>query len=250
MVKFVGADPAEARPSSAGLGAQDHGRLHAHRRNTRRLTLSATRTVVTHGLQRKILQDLYHWFMTVSWLTLIAWLAAYFTAFNLLFACVYTLAPGCIANLNPAGFWGNFFFSVETFATVGYGDMHPQTLYGHVFGSIEIFMGVISMALMTGAMFARFSRPRARFLFARYGVVHPMNGRPTLMFRTANARQNIVMEASAQLRLVRNSVTAEGYHYRQIVDLPLVRRENPIFLLGWNLMHALDADSPLAGETP
>lgn len=210
----------------------------------------SSRTVVTHGLQREVLLDLYHSFMTVSWPTLIVSFAVFFVTFNLLFALLYSLSPGSIANLNPPGFWGNFFFSIETFATVGYGDMHPQTVYGHIFGGIEIFLGMLSMALMTGAMFARFSRPRARFLFARYGVVRPMDGRLTLMFRAANARQNIIMEASAQLRLLRDAVTTEGYRYRRIVDLPLVRSQHPVFLLGWNLMHVLDANSALTGETP
>jgi len=249
MVKSANATTADSPRRPPGHAAQERAPARANQRNTRRLVLSS-RTIVTHGLQRKVLQDLYHLFMTVSWPSLIGWLAAYFFAFNVLFAILYSLVPGCISNVNPEGFWGNFFFSFETFATVGYGDMHPQTLYGHVIGSVEIFVGVISMALLTGAMFARFSRPRARFLFARYGVVHPMDGRPTLMFRAANARQNIIMEASAQLRLMRDAMTAEGYRYRRIVDLPLVRSEHPIFLLGWNLMHVLDANSPLAGETP
>jgi len=234
---------------AATKAGQERSPRRASRQHSRRLVLSS-RTIVTHGLQRKVFQDLYHSFMTISWPELIGWLAAYFFAFNLLFAFIFFLVPGCITNLNPPGFWGNFFFSVETFATVGYGDMHPQTLYGHVFGAIEIFVGLLSVALMTGGMFARFSRPRARFLFARYGVVRPMDGRPTLMFRAANARQNIIMEASAQLRLLRDAVTEEGYRYRRIVDLPLVRSQNPVFLLGWNLMHVLDANSPLAGETP
>jgi inward rectifier potassium channel len=127
--------------------------------------------------------------------------------------------------------------------------MHPQTPYGHVLGGIEIFVGMMSMALMTGAMFARFSRPRARFLFARYGVVRPIEGRQTLMLRAANARQNVILEASAQLRLMRDAVTAEGYRIRRIYDLPLVRSQHPIFLLGWVLMHVIDDASPLAGET-
>ena len=130
--------------------------------------------------------------------------------FDILFGCLYDAVPGCIANLNPPGFLGAFFFSVETLATVGYGDMHPQTLYGHAVAMIEIFVGLMMLALITGLMFARFSRPRARFLFARYAVVRPIDGKLTLMFRAANARQNVVQEASAQLRMMRDEVTARG----------------------------------------
>ena len=139
---------------------------------------------------------------------------------------------------------------METLATVGYGDMHPQTSYGHVIAMIEIFIGLMMLALITGLMFARFSRPRARFLFAKHAVVRPIDGKPTLMFRAANARQNVVQEASAQLRMLRDDVTEEGFRIRRIIDLPLVRSQHPVFSLGWNIMHVIDETSPLAAQTP
>ena len=187
--------------------------------------------------------------MTVSWLRIFGTFAAFFFVFNLLFAGVYSLQADDIADLNPSGYWGRFFFSVETLATVGYGDMHPQSLFAHTVASIEIFVGLMSLALITGMMFARFSRPTARFMFARYAVIRPLDGRLTLMLRAANARQNIVMEASAQLRLLRDEVTPEGVRFRRIQDLALVRHRHPVFLFGWTLLHVIDAASPLAGET-
>jgi len=187
--------------------------------------------------------------MTISWPTLFATLAAVFFALNVLFGSLYSLQPGSIANLNPAGFWGAFFFSIETSATVGFGDMHPQTMYGHAVASIEIFCSITSIALITGVMFARFSRPRARILFARHAVLRPIDGKPTLMLRAANARQNVIVEATAHLRLVRREVSSEGFKIRRILDLALVRDHNPLFALGWTLMHVIDETSPLAGET-
>jgi inward rectifier potassium channel len=127
--------------------------------------------------------------------------------------------------------------------------MHPQTLYGHVVAMTEIFVGLMMLALITGLMFARFSRPRARFLFARNAVVRPIDGKLTLMFRTANARQNVVQEASAELRILRDAVTEEGYRIRRITDLPLVRAQHPAFSLGWTIMHVIDGASPLRTET-
>src|SRR5665811_1381986 len=96
------------------------------------------REVFTEGLSPAVVNDLFHHFMTVSWPRLFGTLAVFFLAFDLLFGFLYHLAPGCIANLSPPGFAGAFFFSVETLATVGYGDMHPQTLYGHVVAMAEI----------------------------------------------------------------------------------------------------------------
>jgi inward rectifier potassium channel len=187
--------------------------------------------------------------MTVRWPVLFAGFGAFFLAFNLAFAALYSLEPGSIANLNPPGYLGYFFFSVETLATVGYGDMHPQTVYGHSIAAVQIFIGMVYLALLTGVVFARFSRPRARFLFAAVGIVRPLDGRITLMFRAANARQNAIVEANARLRLVYDWVSSEGYQLRRILDLALVRNEQPVFVLGWSLMHVIDASSPLAGQT-
>ena len=215
----------------------------------RRAGLPGGRQVVTYGLPIRPWQDLYHLFMTLSWPRLFASYAGFFALFNVVFAALYDLQPGDVANLNPAGYWGRFFFSVETLATVGYGDMHPQTVYAHVIASIEIFTGLMSLALITGMMFARFSRPTARILFARQAVIRLFDGKRTLMLRAANERQNVIMEATAQLRLVRDEQTAEGYRMRRIYDLPLRRSEQPVFLFGWSLMHVIDEASPLAGAT-
>lgn len=172
-----------------------------------------------------------------------------FFFFDLLFGFLYYLSPGCIAKLNPPGFAGDFFFSVETLATVGYGEMHPATFYGHLIAMIEIFVGLMSLALITGLMFARFSRPQARFLFTKNAVVRPIAGKPTLIFRAANERQNVVQDASARLSLLRDELTEEGYRIRRIVDLPLLRSQHPMFTLGWTIMHVIDDASPLSSDT-
>jgi inward rectifier potassium channel len=207
------------------------------------------REIFTQGLSREVWHDLFHHFMTVSWPRLFATLASFFLVFDTLFGFLYHLVPGCIANLNPPGFAGAFFFSVETLATVGYGDMHPQTLYGHSVAMAEIFVGLMSLALITGIMFARFSRPRARFLFTKNLVVRPIDGKLTLLIRAANQRQNVVQDASAQLRMLRDEVTAEGFRIRRVLDLPLVRSQHPMFFLGWTVMHLIDHASPLKAET-
>jgi len=236
------------RPSSK---AASHG--HSAGRHRRpagtRLVKLGTREIITEGNVRPLFHDLFHHFMTVSWPRLFATLAGFFLAFDLLFGFLYHLVPGCIANLNPPGFAGAFFFSVETLATVGYGDMHPQTFYGHVIAMMEIFVGLMSLAVITGIMFARFSRPQARFLFTRNAVVRPIDGKRTLLFRAANQRQNVVQDASARLRMLRDEVTEEGFRIRRVIDLPLLRSQHPMFVLGWTIMHVIDDTSPLSTET-
>jgi inward rectifier potassium channel len=208
------------------------------------------REVLVYGMPIKTWGDFYHSALTMRWPTFFASLAALFLLLNGVFACLYQLGAKPIANQYPDGFLGAFFFSVETLATVGYGDMHPQTLYAHIIATLEIFVGMSGIALGTGLVFARFSRPRAKIMFARNVVVHPIEGRMTLMARAANARQNVIAEAEAKLRLIRVETSSDGYRLRRIHDLKLVRDQHPLFTLGWNLMHVIDETSPLYGVTP
>ncbi|HKT96465.1 MAG TPA: ion channel [Paraburkholderia sp.] len=208
-----------------------------------------SREILVYGMPVQTWRDFYHYALQMRWPTFFASLAGLFILLNGIFACLYQLGDAPIANQYPHGFLGAFFFSVETLATVGYGDMHPQSLYAHLVATLEIFVGMSSIALATGLVFARFSRPRAKILFANKVVVHPIEGRMTLMARAANARQNVIAEAQAKLRLIRVETSSDGYTARRIYDLKLVRSEHPLFTLGWNLMHVIDESSPLFGAT-
>jgi inward rectifier potassium channel len=103
------------------------------------------------------------------------------------------------------------------------------------------------LAVMTGLVFARFSRPKARFVFARYAVVTTHQGRPTLMIRVANARHNTISGANAKLWLIRAETTPEGRTLRRYYELTLDRKENPIFAFSWTILHVIDEYSPLSG---
>jgi inward rectifier potassium channel len=98
---------------------------------------------------------------------------------------------------------------------------------------------------MTGLIFARFSRPRARFVFSEHPVVAKHQGQPTLMMRVANARNNTISQATARLWLFRMEYTAEGFQLRRYHELKLERQEHPMFALSWTLFHTLDESSPL-----
>jgi inward rectifier potassium channel len=187
--------------------------------------------------------------MTVHWPVFFGGAAAIFVVLNAIFAFVYSLGDDPIANAGTRNPLELFYFSIETLATVGYGDMHPQTHYGHVVATVEIFTGMCLLAVLTGLVFARFSRPRARFVFSDHPVVTTHEGRPTLMMRVANARHNTVSRANARLWLIRLERTAEGDELRRFYELPLDRNDHPIFVLSWMLFHVIDKASPLYGTT-
>ncbi|RDK04085.1 ion channel [Paraburkholderia lacunae] len=238
----------ESSDRFSGTGDADAHAQRRRARGSRELRLD-DRVVIAHGMPTPLWQDLYHRALAVRWPTFFVSLALLFLLLNTVFAALYMLGSATIANQFPAGFGGAFFFSVETLATVGYGDMHPQTVYAHWIATLEIFVGMSSIALATGLIFARFSRPHAKIMFARYAVVRPLDGRMTLMVRAANARQNVIAEARARLRIMRLETTIEGYTLRKLYDLTLVREQHPVFKLGWILMHTIDENSPLFGET-
>ena len=136
---------------------------------------------------------------------------------------------------------------METTSTVGYGDMHPQTIYGHVVATVANFVGLLLLAVMTGLVFARFSRPRARIIFAKYPVLTQHNGVMTLIFRMANARSNFISEARAKLWMLSANVTEEGRRLVGFDQMPLTKSENPSFALSWTLFHPINEHSPLFG---
>ena len=206
--------------------------------------------MVRTGLRTRFWQDIYFYTMTMSWLLFFAFYVLFFLALNVLFAGLLMLGDNPVANMPANSFLNAFYFSVETLATVGYGDMHPQTNYGHVIATIEILIGTLSLALITGIMFARFSRPRSSVLFAEHPVSHQSGEHRYLMIRIANSRMNVISEASAKLRFIRDEITPFAGPFRKILDLKLVRDQHPNLILGWTLIHIIDQDSPLFQMTP
>ncbi len=203
------------------------------------------REFVTEGLHLNFWADIGHRCMTASWPAFIGGAAVVFLAFNAVFAILYWIGNQPIANVPNAAYIDYFYFSIETLSTAGYGDMHPQTHYGHFIATVELFTGIFSMSLMTGLIFARFSRPNARLLFADHPVISIHEGKPTLMVRFANERHNIISNASARLWAFKDIKSLEGHSLRRFYELPLARNESPALALSWTLFHVLDEESPL-----
>src|SRR5246127_669546 len=166
-------------------------------------------------------RDIYHFILTLNWLPFAGLVLGIYVLINLCFASLYLLGGRCIAGLIPGSFSDAFFFSVETLATVGYGHAYPDTLYGHCIATLEIMVGLFSLAVMTGLIFVRFSRPTARIKFSSVAVIAPFDGVPTLMVRLANLRHNAMVEADFRLLLMRSELTKEGDDVRRFYPLRL-----------------------------
>ena len=220
----------------------------ARRRGPRpvRLTIGANE-FVKKGLAAFDPHDPYHFALSLSWKTFALVFIGTEAAINGFFALLYALQPASIANQPVPGFLSAFFFSLETLATVGYGEMYPGTLYGHIVSSVEIVTGTVFTAIMTGLLFIRFSKPKARILYATHPVIATNNGKPTLMLRIGNARPNILHNVTLTMHTLVRTMSEEGQQQANIVELPLLRTRIPIFAVLYTMMHVIDETSPLFG---
>ena len=199
----------------------------------------------------------YHWLLALTWPRFLFILAAYYVLVNAFFAAVYMLCGA--TSLSGTGFpqyvplisdyLRAYFFSVETFGTVGYGNIAPVGVGANVVMTTESFVGLISAALATGLIFARFSRPVAAILYSRHAVVAPYRDTTGFMFRCANERSNQLTEVEVRILYTRISVRANGERVRDFTMLPLEFSKVTFFALSWTVVHPIDDASPLKGLT-
>ena len=194
-------------------------------------------------------RDIYHWLLTLTWSRFAAVLLAVYLIVNAWFAVLYHASNGCIAELTPNSFWGAFFFSVETLGTVGYGHSYPATAYGHVVATAEIMVGMFGMAVITGVIFVRFSRPMARVVFSNTLVISAFDGQPTLMLRVANLRHQAMAEVEFRMTIVRDERIKEGDLMRRFYPLRLQVAHAISFPAALTVRHTIDAQSPLYGQS-
>jgi inward rectifier potassium channel len=206
-------------------------------------------SIVREGYGR-IQRDAYHYLVESSWPRLLLILFGLYLVANAIFACAYLLQPHSIRHARTGSFEDAFFFSVQTMATIGYGMLVPHTRYANVLVVLETSTGILGLAMITGIIFAKFSRPSARIVFSERAIITRRDGMPCLLFRMANARATQIVDAQATVLLARSETTLEGEGVRRFYELELSRQRNPIFSLTWTAIHFINEASPLYGATP
>ena len=195
--------------------------------------------------------DWFHYWVSLSWPRFLGAVLGWFTVMNIIFALGY-LALGYEESLLGAPsvttwyerFAYAFFFSAQTFDTVGYGTISPRGYAAGLLSSFEAFVGILTVALITGLLYARFSRPTARILFSDAAIItppDPQTGRRRFMLRVANERTNTVIDVTARLMLS----TMSPDFTRRYYALPLERDQVTFFPLNWTLVHDITPESPL-----
>ncbi len=195
--------------------------------------------------------SLYHALLTMPWWKFLSLVTIGYLLTNTLFAFLY-LVSGSDAIVGPNvtvgdhGFLRAFFFSVQTFATIGYGHISPSGIMANVLVTIESLFGLLGFALATGVMFARFSRPTARILFSIRALIMPYRDITAFAFRIANQRSNQLIEMEATVMLSRFEMEG-GRRVRRFHTLELERSQVALFPLTWTIVHPIDENSPLYG---
>ncbi|HVO31553.1 MAG TPA: ion channel [bacterium] len=204
-------------------------------------------TITRVGIGGSRWGDLYHVLMTTTWPRFLLIAVASYVVLNALFGAAYFFSGG-IEN-SDGTFLQAFFFSVQTFGTIGYGKMSPATSLASVVMTAESITSLISTALMTGLIFAKFARPTARVMWSNVVVITRREGTPVLMFRMANERSNQIVDANFRLTVLMDETTREGERLRRLHDLPLLRSGTPTFSLTFTAISPIVPGSPLHGKT-
>lgn len=201
------------------------------------------------GLPQTPLSDLYYHLMRAPWWQLVALMVGSYLLANIAFACLYMMDLEGITSSHRGSFTDAFAFSVQTISTIGYGSLTPTSAYVHGLVTAEAMLGLLGFAIGTGLMFNKFAVPRARVMFSDPMTITTRHGIPTLSLRVGNARGNEIIEASIRVTVLKSELTPEGERMRRLHDLPLQRTTTPVFAMTWTVMHTIDEDSPLHGET-
>ena len=197
--------------------------------------------------------DLYHWLITTSWKHYWIVVFLFYGMVNVIFAFVYYALGidsigGIIHGDSLHNFLQCFFFSNETFTTVGYGGLHPTGIATSFVASLEAFLGLMSFALATGTLYGRFSKPKPRIKFSPNAIIAPFGDGTAFQFMIANQRNTNIMELEA---IVNFSWVdkSEGDSYRRFKMLNLELSKIAMFPTNWKINHIIDEESPLYGMT-
>ncbi len=197
------------------------------------------------GLRRSFYKDIYHVVLIASWFEFFVVNTALYISLNLFFAFLYSIGGHNIVNATPHSFWDAFVFSFQTSTTIGYGHYLPANTYADFIVILDTLSGIIFVAITTGLAFAKFSKPTAHVLFTDRCVIHKYEGKKTLFFRVANARDSHIADAGIEASVVLAEESPEGVTMQRIKDIKLVRSKSAIFALSWTVMHIIDEESPL-----
>ncbi|HMQ10544.1 MAG TPA: low temperature requirement protein A [Oligoflexia bacterium] len=231
----------EAIHQSKNLSEVEHTSKHIRKQTELR--------PVRKGIPNSLRNDLYYVFVNASWPVVFLCIFILYILSNVGFALLYMIVS-LPESGETIGFFEAFFFSIQTMTTIGYGVLSPQGFYADLLVTVEAAFGLIGVALITGALFSKISKPASKLLFSDKVIISKFDGVQCLSFRVGNARGSDLVEAKVNVTLGVDEVTKEGEHMRRFYDLPLKRSRSSYFSLSWSIFHEINESSPLNKYNP
>ena len=228
------------------------GSVVSRETRTRLLTRDGTFNVRREGLGAWTRLNFYHYSLTISWPRFLAFVGAGYLLTNAVFALVFlALGPHAVTGFDDKPmmprFLEAFFFSVDTLATIGYGNIVPISDAANLVVTVEALVGLLGFSVIAGIVFARFARPVARIVFSDRAVIAPYRDITAFMFRVVNQKSNEIVELAATVLLTRRK--GDGVGEREYIPLKLERDRVVFFPATWTVVHPIDEKSPLWGLT-
>ena len=199
--------------------------------------------------------SMFHTMLNMPTVKFISVISFYFLSVNLLYTGIYWLIGtggfnGIIAVTKWQQFKELFFFSTETFTTVGYGRVNPVAGGANLVAAVESLSGLTSFAVVTGLIYGRFSKPKSHIAFSDYALIAPYQDKTAFMFRIASYKDNhnltdVVIKVNLALQVQENDKTAYKFY-----ELPLERSRVDTLMMNWTVVHPIDDNSPLLGLAP
>ncbi len=230
--------PMKKEVNDPGLGSR-------YNENARRLiNKDGSFNVIRRGAYTGF-RDAYHYLVRLNWIRFNALVAVYVVIINSLFALLYLLiGVEHIRGIELGSGWENFlnafYFSIQTFSSVGYGYYSPEGHAAHLLASFEAIFGLMSFALATGLIYGRFSKPKSRLTYSRNLLVLPYKEKTAMMFRVANQRHSVLMEMKCTVLLTMLDEKGNRQYFALNLEIDSIQ----FFPISWTIVHIIDDQSP------
>ncbi len=198
--------------------------------------------------------SMYSYLMDLSWITFLGIIVLFYIVINVVFTGLYLVAghaelQGFLAITDWQKIKETFFFSTETFTTVGYGRVNPTGDGANIIAAAESLLGWLFFALVTGLLYGRFTRPKAYLAFSEEALVSPYRGGIALMFRMVPYKINHhLTDARVVVNIAFMEIEDNKQEFR-FYQLNLERSKIDTFSMNWTVVHPIDAESPLLNFT-
>lgn len=228
---------------------KDPGFGYNSKKNAKSIINNTGGSNVNHLNRKRNINDLYTFFIDISWFQFFLLIILSYTLINVFFGLVY-VGIGIEEITNSKGsfladFLNGFFFSTQTLTTVGYGGITPEGIFANFIAAFEAMIGLLSFSFITGLLYGRFSKPKASLKFSNNLILRDFNQGTAIMFRLMNSRKTVMIEPEITVTLSITEKDKNGEYKRNFYTLNLEQSKIMYLPTIWTIVHQIDEKSPL-----